>query len=91
MAKTIEEFREDLKLLKQDLYQNAETMDIRMLASFLDRLIASLDEITDRLEATEISVEELSEAEECVCQSAPKKKPKAAAKKKAKPAKKKRR
>ena len=92
MAKSIEEFREDLRLLKQDLYQNAEMIDVRILASFLDRLIVSLDELSDRIEATEISIEELSTAESCVCESAPQKKAKTApAKKKGKPSKKKRR
>ncbi len=96
MAKTIEEFREDLRLLKQDLYQNAEMMDIRLLASFLDRLIVSLDELSDRIEAAEISIEEMSESEECCCcddagKGAPRQMPatkKKPAKKKAKMAKK---
>ncbi len=96
MAKTIEEFREDLRLLKQDLYQNAEMMDIRLLASFLDRLIVSLDELSDRIEATEISIEEMSESEVCSCcedsgKAAPRQMPamkKKPAKKKAKMAKK---
>ena len=100
MAKSIEELREDLKLLKEDMYQNAETLDVRLVASFVDRLIASLDELAERIESVEIAVEEVSGAEEpgpcCCCEEAPSK-PKPAKKtakkaaKKSKPAKKRKR
>ena len=98
MAKSIEEFREDLRQLKADLYQNAENTDLRLLASYIDRLIISLDDLADRIEGVEISVEELATADEveevccpCCCEEAAPKKAKAkkAPKKKAKPAKKK--
>jgi hypothetical protein len=94
MAKSIEELREDLRLLKEDMYSSAETMDLRILASFVDRMVSSLDELCERVESAEISVEELSDSEGCCCAepaSRPKPKAKSAPKKKSKGAKKRRR
>jgi hypothetical protein len=85
MAKSIEDFREDLKLIRDELYQGAETMDLRILASYIDRLIISLDALADSIEGMEISMEELSTADECECCAAPAKKPAKKAMKKAKP------
>jgi len=99
MSKSIEEFREDLRQIKEDLYSSAENMDTRLVASYLDRLIVSLDGIAERIESIEIGLEELSNSEECCGEccveapAAPAKKSKAmkAPAKKAKKAAKKRR
>jgi hypothetical protein len=103
MAKNIEEIKEDLRLIRAELYQNAEVLDAKLVASFVDRLMLSLEELADRIEGVEISVEELSTSEcsecqapvkeaECVCPcccgETPAKKTKKKAKKAAKPKKK---
>jgi len=90
MAKSTEDFREDLKQIRDELYAGAETMDLRILASYIDRLIIALDAFAENIEGIEISVEELSTSDECDCscckpqakKAAPKKKAKKAAKKK---------
>jgi hypothetical protein len=95
MAKTIEDFKEDLRLLRAEMYQNGENVDTRMLGSFIDRLVISLEAFAETMESVDISVETLSDAEANqlqVKEAAPKKKApakKAAKKKPAKKAKKK--
>jgi hypothetical protein len=102
MAKTIEDFKEDLRLLRAEMYQNGENVDTRMLGSFIDRLVISLEAFAETMESVDISVETLSDAEanqlqvkeaECGCQcccmeEAPKKKAPAKKAAKKKPAKK---
>src|SRR5271157_4458431 len=64
MSKTIEEFKEELRILREELMQGGETADTRMLASYLDRLIISLQGLCETLDSLDIGVETLSEAEE---------------------------
>lgn len=66
--KTIEEFREDLRALREDMYQNISTADLKLIASYLDRLIISLEGVSETLELTDSAVETLSESEDtCPC------------------------
>jgi hypothetical protein len=63
MAKTIEDFREDLRLLRAELYQSGENADVKLLGSYIDRLLISLEGLADSLESIDISMEELASAE----------------------------
>lgn len=75
MVKTTEEFREELRVLREDLYQNIGAADLKLIASYLDRLIISLEGLSETLELTDTSVETLAEAEKpgkgdiCTCPS----------------------
>ena len=97
MAKTIEEFKDELRALREEMYQNSEKADLKLIASYLDRLVMPLEGLTETLQSMDTEVETLSEAEaesagigkkelgdfcSCECCEAPK------AKKKSKPAKK---
>lgn len=97
MAETVETFRDELRALRVDLYSMGENIDAKLLASYLDRLIISLDSLAQNLDLMSVEVETLGGAEEmpagecaCTCCSEPVAKKKAPAKKKAakKPAKK---
>ncbi len=93
MSKSTEDFKEELKQIRDELYAGAETMDLRIVASYIDRLIISLDSLADNIESIEISVEEISNADEekpmkcdcSCCKPQAKKAPKKKAKKAAKP------
>ena len=66
--KTIEEFREELRTLRGDMYQNISTADLKLIASYLDRLIISLEGVSETLELTDSAVEALSESgDTCPC------------------------
>ncbi len=87
--KTLAEFRDEMKALRMEMFQNAEMADTKLVASWVDRLVLSLEGLADTVEmmGTELDV-----ANECCCMAAPapkaKKAPKTAGKKKAKAAKK---
>ncbi|HSB46718.1 MAG TPA: hypothetical protein VLD37_01800 [Candidatus Bilamarchaeum sp.] len=90
--KTLAEFRSDLKSLRDDMFNNSESMDVRLVASYLDRLVMHLEDLSETLEGMENEVDTM-----CKCCEGPEMMP-APAKKKAapkkaakKPAKKKRR
>ena len=100
MVETLDEFRDKLRALRDEMYQQGETADVKLVASWVDRLAMALEGLSDSLELSQTGMEAVSENEcshsECVCQccSEPMKGPKKAkpAKKKAKkPAKKKKR
>jgi hypothetical protein len=94
--KTLAEFRSDLKSLRDDMFNNSESMDTKLVASYIDRLVMHLEDLSETLEGMENEVDMV-----CKCCEAgselpkamqmKKSAPKKAAKKKAKPAKKKRR
>jgi len=95
MVKTIEEFRDELRSLRREMFENAETADLKLVASWVDRLVMSLEGLTDSLELMGEGVDAVSEADECSCsccgpmpkKAAPAKKTAKKAVKKAKPAK----
>jgi hypothetical protein len=105
MVKTVAEFRDELRALRDEMFENSERADLKLVASWVDRLAMSLEGLSETLDMHDREIETLSESEapeapkmgeECACpcccepMPAPKKaKPKKA--KKAKPAKKKKR
>jgi len=67
------------------MYQNISTADLKLIASYLDRLIISLEGVSETLELTDSAVEALSEAgDSCACCEPKAKKAKAAKKPKKK-------
>ena len=98
MAETVDQFRDELRALRVDLYSSGENTDIKLLASYLDRLIIALDDLAQNLDLMSVEVETMGESEEkpskgaectcpCCCSPMPMKKAGKSAKKK--PAKKK--
>lgn len=90
MAKTIDEFKEELRVLRAEMYQSAENADLRLIASYLDRLVISLEELSDTLAVMEAGTEMMLSSEEaqldamrechcpaCMAESKPKKAKKA--------------
>jgi hypothetical protein len=64
VAKTIDEFKEDLRILRAEMYQNSENADLRLIASYLDRLILSLEDLSDTLAVMEAGTEMMLSSEE---------------------------
>lgn len=98
MVKSVEQFRDELRSLRREMFENSETADLKLVASWVDRLVMSLEDLSDSLELMGEGVEAVSGADECCCSCCgpcgpePKKAPaKKKAAKKAKPAKKKKR
>jgi hypothetical protein len=93
MADSIKDFKEELRALREEMFVNADAVDTKLVASYVDRLVLSLDRLADALEMLSVEVDTLSEAEPCICPPAARKKAKKPAKapKKAKAAKKKKR
>jgi hypothetical protein len=95
MVKSIEEFRDELRSLRREMFENAETADLKLVASWVDRLVISLEGLSDSLELMDAGVDAVSSADECCCsccspppkKAAPAKKAVKKAAKKAKPAK----
>lgn len=89
MGETVKEFRDELRQLREEMFVNADAADIKLVASYIDRLVLSLDKLSEALEMFETEIETMSESESPKAMGA--KKPAKKAAKKAKPAKKKRR
>lgn len=87
MVETIEEFKDEVKMIRREMYRKGEYADTKLVASWLDRLLISLEKVSIKLDLMMQDVEELNDAmDNCTCGPAPKiKKAKKSAKKKAKP------
>ncbi len=93
MVKTLEEFKDELRALRREMFANAEVADTKLVASWVDRLVISLEGLGESLLVFEAELDACNEC--CSAPSAPaprakKAKPKKKAKK-SKPAKKKKR
>lgn len=99
MVKSVEQFRDELRSLRREMFENSETADLKLVASWVDRLVMSLEDLSDSLELLDEGVEAASESCQCCCgpcgpepkKAAPAKKKPAKKAAKAKGAKKKRR
>ena len=60
MIKTMKEFQDDLRVIRQEMYDFGETADTEMVASWLDRLVISLDKLSVSLDLMAVEVETLS-------------------------------
>ncbi len=86
MVKTIKEFRDELRMIRQEMFEEGETADIELVASWLDRVVISLDKISSTLDLMAVEVDVMSRC--CGTQSKAKKMKKTKKVKKAKKAKK---
>lgn len=63
MVETIEEFMDEVKEIRQEMQQKGRTADRLLLASWLDRLLISLERVSPTIALMAIELEELSMAE----------------------------
>jgi len=84
VVKTIVEFKDEIRMIRADMNRRGEFADTKLIASWLDRLLISLEAIAPQLDLMAIELEELVDAVDAL---ASQKKAKSAGKKK--PAKKK--
>jgi len=88
VVKTIEEFKDEVRLIRKEMYRKGEYADTKLVASWLDRLLISLEGVSIKLDLMMQDIEALNDAmDNCTCGTAPKmkKKAKKPARKKAKP------
>ncbi len=100
MVKTIAEFRDELRTLRDEMFETSERADLKLVASWVDSLAMSLEGLSETLDMHDREIETLSESEaapeapkmgeECACPCCcePMEAPKKAKPKKAKKAKK---
>ena len=62
MVKTIGEFKDELKTMRKEIYRKGEYADPKLIASWVDRLIISLEGITPKLDLMMQDIEELNDA-----------------------------
>lgn len=91
MTETVKEFRDELRQLREEMFVNADAADIKLVASYVDRLVLALDRLSESLEMMEAEMDTVSEAEAPRAATVKKPAKKAKAAKKSKPAKKKKR
>ncbi len=83
MVKTIEEFKDEVKTIRDEMYKQGETADVKLVASWLDRLLISLEKVSPKLDLMMLELEELNKAVDALSSG---KTPKKAGKKKIKKA-----
>ncbi len=74
MIRTIKEFKDEVKMIRMEMYKKGEYADTKLVASWLDRLCISLEKISPTLDLMMIELEELSESGSAKAAKAPKKK-----------------
>jgi len=90
MVETIDEFRDELGAIRDEMRQKGEKADARMVASWLDRLIIAMENLAPTLDMMGEGLDVVAEDEGCECEccmpgkGAPMKKKPAAKAKKAK-------
>jgi hypothetical protein len=60
MVKTIKEFQDELRVLREEMYDYGETADSELVASWLDRLVISLDKLCVNLDIMAVEVETMA-------------------------------
>ncbi len=79
MMKNFSEIREELKNIRREMYKTGGTADLKLVASYLDRVVLSLEDLTETLELMDVEMETVCECVECKPEpkaKAAKKKPK---------------
>ena len=87
MVETISEFEDELKSIREEMKAKGAKADVKLVASWLDRLIIALENVTPTVELIDEEMGVVSEGEgccECCCGGVVKKKPAKKAKPKAK-------
>ena len=85
MVKTVREFRDELRAVREEMYEYGESADVELVASWLDRVVISLEKMSETMELMGVELEVLSDRP---AQEFTKKKAKKAVKKTVKKAKK---
>lgn len=67
MVKTILEFKDELKTLRREMRKKGRKADTKLVASWVDKLVISLEGLTPSLGLMREELNQLAEAEECVC------------------------
>ena len=83
MVETIDEFADELREIRAEMREKGGYADAKLVASWLDRLVAAMENLTPMLGLMGEGLEQVAESESCECacctgKAAPKK---AAAKK----------
>ncbi|MBU0591626.1 hypothetical protein KKF81_06365 [Candidatus Micrarchaeota archaeon] len=68
MVKSIKEFQDELGVLRKEMYNYGETADAELVASWLDRLVISLDKLCNNLDLMSVGADVMSE---CCCGGSP--------------------
>ncbi len=63
MVETVREFVDELKTLRREMYRRGEKADPKLVASWLDRLVISLEKFCPTLELMGVGLEQLAESE----------------------------
>jgi hypothetical protein len=74
MVKTIAEFKDELKTLRREMREKGRTADTKLVASWVNKLIISLEGLTPSLGLMREELNQLAESEGCMCEPKPKKK-----------------
>jgi len=84
MVKTMDELRDELKTLREEMFDSAESADLKIVASWVDRLLIAVERLTESVELMDAMVDASCE---CCSMEAPKavKKPAKKSAKKAEP------
>ncbi len=64
MVETIDEFAEELRQIRSDMRQRGSFADTKLVASWLDRLIIAMEDITPMLGLMSESLDEVAESGE---------------------------
>jgi hypothetical protein len=65
MMKNFSEIREELKNIRREMYKNGGTADLKLVASYLDRVVLSLEDLTETLELMDVEMDVMCECVEC--------------------------
>lgn len=60
MVKTVREFRDELRAVREEMYEYGESADVELVASWLDRVVISLEKMSDTMELMGVEIEVLS-------------------------------
>lgn len=61
MAETLQEFLDEVNGIRQEIYAKGAAADSKMLASWLDRLLISIEKTIPKLELMAVELAEISE------------------------------
>ena len=66
MVKTILEFKDELRTLRREMRKKGAKADTKLVASWVDKLVISLEGLTPSLGLMREELNQLADAEECV-------------------------
>ncbi|HID72484.1 TPA: hypothetical protein EYP38_00965, partial [Candidatus Micrarchaeota archaeon] len=63
MVQTIKEFMDEIRMLRKEMYLHGEQADTKLVASWLDRLVISMEKVGPTLDMMSVELDELATAE----------------------------